>query len=259
MAFLTNHFEARDHSRYAERLRQQKWFIKARQDRQKQRADEEARQDDMLDFSAGMILATQMQIETFQQNLDKYDAATIQALELNQQQIDEITEQLLIVRARIQDKLQQAHIMEDGRRVFLTEDRSQAFDEHGNEVSPEELDFDAISEAAPSWEGYQKEIQREEALSQSLEKLETERGEILDYQEKLDHARERSEADDFTTDELEELEKDLEESMPDAVAKQLPDYEPSQTQDLKSDFTTSATPKVAPINQTPAITPTTLG
>lgn len=257
MVLLTNHFEARDHSRYAERLRKQKWFIKARQ--QKQRADEEARQDDMLDFSAGMILATQMQIETFQQNLDKYDAATIQALELNQQQIDEITEQLLIVRARIQDKLQSAYVMEDGRRVFLTEDRSQAFDEHGNQVSPDELDYDLVDPSNPTWESYSADVEQGDKLEGSLDKLKTEREEILNYQEKLDHARERSEADDFTKDELEELEKDLEESMPDAVAKQLPDYEPSQTQDLKSDFTTSAAPKVAPINQTPAITPNTLG
>lgn len=55
-----------------------------------------------------------------------------------------------------------------------------------------------------------------------------EQQQILDYQEKLDKARDRSDSDDFTKDERDELDKELEVDMPEAIKSQLPDYGPSK-------------------------------
>ena len=54
----------------------------------------------------------------------------------------------------------------------------------------------------------------------------TQREDILKFQKKLDDARERSNGDDFTKDELDKLGAELEGSLPDAVARQMPAYEP---------------------------------
>lgn len=53
------------------------------------------------------------------------------------------------VRERLDVVLSRAHVLEDGRRVFKTEDGSQVFDEHGAEVDAEVHDPGVVDSAVP--------------------------------------------------------------------------------------------------------------
>lgn len=227
MTFLTNHFLNKGRHGSTDRLRRREWFIKARDERQKQKRNEEASDNDFLDFAAGTILATEIQLADFRRQLDSYDEATIRALELNQDQIEHVHRRLKEVRERLQDKLDRAFVIDDGRRVFRTEDGAQVFDEKGTAVTRDELDFDLIDPAKPSWESYKFDLEEERELTNSLKTLEQERTEFLQFQTKLDVAREELSTSDITEQQLEELDADLEALMPVSVKQQLPDYEPS--------------------------------
>lgn len=94
----------------------------------------------------------------------------------------------------------------------------------------DDLDPDSIGNQKPKWEPFKDAIDREE-------RFQTERSDILEFQEKLDHARERSDSDDFSKDELDELSADLEASVPDAVAQHLPEDHPAlQKQQLQKNL-----------------------
>ena len=97
---------------------------------------------------------------------------------------------------------------------------------------------DAIADGRPTWESYKEKLE-------TRDRLEVEREAIHEYQDKLDHARERSEADDFTKEELDELDAELEADMPLAVKRQMPDYDPSQEVKLKSEFQASTAPSLS--------------
>lgn len=233
-----NHFVAKDNSHSAEQIRQRKWFIKARDERQKQRELEEAQDSAFINLATSTIIATEIQIAEFREKLDRYDEATVRALQLNQRKIENVELLLLDVRNSLQEMLDRTHTLDDGRRVFLTEDRSRAFDEFGSEVTREELDFDIVSETAPTWESYKELRQQETDLSDTLQSLEQERSEILQFQTKLDDAREEFSGSEITERQLEELDADLDVLMPVSVKQKLPGYElsapvPSATAQFK--------------------------
>ena len=225
MLALMDDFEIRALRQEARDKEREKWFIAAKdQERQKEIKAEQA-EDDLLDFAASVILATEMEIAEFQAKLDTYDEATVKALMENQRQLDK-------TQARIDEMLSNADIMEDGTRVFKSEDGTWAVDEHGNRLDSQTHDMDAILPTKNTAEEYLETTERKHQLMQ-------ERQAILDYQEKLDNARERSNADDFAKEELDELEAELDATMPTAVRRQQHGYELSQETSLKSDFTSS--------------------
>tara|TARA_R110002049_G_scaffold286966_1_gene468881 strand:- start:77 stop:817 length:741 start_codon:yes stop_codon:yes gene_type:complete len=228
---LADHFRNKDRS-LSDQGSQRRWFIKARQDQQK-RADIEDRLDnDILGLATEAIMATQIQIEEFKTKLDTYDEATVIALMENQQALD-------LVNARLQALLDRAYVMEDGRRVFKTEDGTQVFDEHGQEVGPDQLDFDLIDSSHSSWESYQPDFEHRNALD-------AERQGILDFQDKLDAARDKIADGDISEAELDDLDADLLEAMPPAVATHMPGYEPSApAPDVTGAFTASTKPFAA--------------
>ncbi|MEM8497829.1 MAG: hypothetical protein AAF542_07375 [Pseudomonadota bacterium] len=207
MIDLGNHFR-RDETRHSEWLRQRQWFIKAREDREKRAERTEKLEDDLAAMGMEVVMATEIQIREFEEKLDTYEAATVTALMENQKQLD-------LVNARIEAMLAQAYVMEDGRRVFKTQDGTQVFDEFGEEVSPEELDFDLISADRPTAEDYLRDLGEREALL-------SERSDLLEYQQKLDDARERVSEGEISEADLEELDKDLLEVMPDRVREHTP-------------------------------------
>ena len=134
--------------------------------------------------------------------------------------------------------LSRAHRLEDGRRVFKTEDGQRVFDEFGTELDRETIDPNTIDDNAPRWEAYQP-LMLEEA------RLEAQRASLIEFQDKLDDARERSSQEDFTVEELESLEAELEADMPPSVAQFLPaDMQPAATPTMKSDYEAVA-PKIA--------------
>lgn len=215
MIELNAHFHRDPSIRHSDWLRDQRWFIKAREKRQQeQRKEREEQLDNDLDaFTAAVTFASAAQINTFSATLDSYDTATIEALMENELQMTE-------VRERMDALLKRAYVMDDGRRVFKTEDGTQVFDEYGNEVARGELDPDLIDDSRPIWESYQPELEAYDGLKE-------ERETILDYQDRLDDTRERINEDNITEAELAELESDLDEIMPDAVRLQLPDHSPT--------------------------------
>ena len=115
--------------------------------------------------------------------------------------------------------LARAHVLGDGRRVFLTEDRTQAFDEFGVTVGRDELDYDLVDRRAPTWEAFSKERELEQALQ-------TEREELIAFQDRVEEVREEIEGNEIPADELEALDAELLEMMPSSVKERVSDIAP---------------------------------
>lgn len=155
----------------------------------------------------GAVLASEPQITAFKVRLDTYDAATVEALQQN--------EQLLVqVRERIDAMLFEAHVLPDGRRVFRTRDGKQVFDEHGQEIEPEIVDPRQIDPRRPFWEDYRDEVATEA-------RLRAEREQLHQYQDRLDQAREQVREGSITERELDDLGADLDQAMPASVRRVL--------------------------------------
>ncbi len=203
MIELTAHFSRDGRSRHSHWLRQQRWFIAAKAKQQRREELAQGLKDELIGLAANVVLATQQQIELFEAKLDTYDEATVMALMENQEKLD-------VVNAEISALLERAYVLDDGRRVFKTEDGTQVFDEFGEAVGRDALDPDFIRPDQPTWESFAER----KALQ---ERLEIERRELLEFQEKIDSARERLAEGDATEADLEQLDADLSVSMPPAV------------------------------------------
>ena len=229
MIQLYEHFTRDERYRHSEWLRQQRWLIKARQDQVRREEAAEQLEEDLAYLVSEVVMASSFEIAEFEAKLDRYDAATVKALMENQEKLD-------AVNLRIEMLLSQAYVMEDGRRVFKTADGTQVFDEFAQEVSPQELDFNLISSNRPSWERVKPEFQERD-------RLEAEQQQLLEYQEKLDEAREQIADGEISVEELEELDAELEETMPLSVQQQIPDFETAgNAPDLKAAFKSSDNP-----------------
>lgn len=190
---------------------------------------------------ASVVLANEFEVQKFQAQLDIYDEATVKALMEN-------TKALEVVNERIQENLKSSHTLEDGTRVFKSEDGTWGITEHGQRFDSKSHEMDSIPPTKVTAEEAEKDFTERDLLQR-------ERTEILEYQEKLDDARERSNSDDFTKDELDDLDKELEADMPEAVKRQLPDYEPSQEVQLTDGFKVTVTQSLSELPTT-AVTQT---
>lgn len=221
-----DHFDVREALQDEKDKQRTKWFIAAREQRERKIQNEERLEDDFMDLASSVILATEIEVQEFQAQLDIYDEATVKALMENQKALDAINE-------KIEEKFKDGHIMDDGRKVLKSDDGTWAIDEEGERLDSRTHDMDAIPETRVKADDVVTDIKKRDGLR-------IERQRILDYQEKLDNARERSASDDFTKEELDTLDKELEAEMPMAVKRQMPDYDPAQETNLKSDFDSSA-------------------
>ncbi|WP_171173706.1 hypothetical protein [Ruegeria sp. HKCCD8929] len=201
-------------------------------------------EDNAAAFAAGMTMATQMEIEQFEIRLSSYEEATVVALLENQERLDAVNVRLLAM-------LDQAYVMDDGRRVFRTMDGLQVFDEFGQEVSHDEIDPAMISDEHPFWEDYQPAFAEQQALM-------NERDELLAFQERLDEAREEIADGEISKAELEDLDAELADMMPPSVRPHVPGMEmPEAAPELAASFSRSAAiPQVPSIGAaTPALSP----
>lgn len=211
----------------SELARQHVWFIKAKHDQQKREDALEQKEQNTFSLANEVAHATEVQLRAFNVKLDGYEAATTAALMENQKQLDAVSVQIDLL-------LAQAFVMPDGRRVFKTEDGNQVFDEHGVEVLPDELDPTDIPDSAPTWEMFSS------AMSDA-NRLDIERSQLIDYQEKLDDARSLASEGDVSEAELVELESELDKLMPLGVRSQLPPIEnANKAPGVNHEFTTSA-------------------
>lgn len=179
------------------------------------------RKDDLNDDASDLIdmatlLVSEAEMSEFRIELDRYDAATIEALYANEVALE-------LIMKKKEELLGRAFVLPDGRRVFKSEDGIRIFDEDGAELDHSEIDPALIGPEHPSWEAYKP------ILDESI-RLEEERRALLEFQQKLDAARERLDAGDLTQDEFDSLRNDLKADMPEAVRSQIPDPADEQPQ-----------------------------
>ena len=173
-------------------------------DTEKRRRNERERTEDAV--TAISVMATSAQIVAFEAKLDKYETAAATALMDNVKRLED-------VRARIEALLERAYVMEDGRRVFKTEDGERAFDEFGEEVSADDLDPDLIGPQSPTWEDYEPHFDERISLS-------AERQKIIEFQGRIDAARDEIADGEISEADLDALDADLLVTMPPAGHRQ---------------------------------------
>lgn len=218
-----------DFARSAAWRREQDRFARAVEERRKDKLEENRIDEELIEFAASAILATTEDIDALRVKLDRYDADTVEALIENQQALD-------ASRDRIEAMLGKAYVLPDGRRIFKKEDGLRVFDERGMEIKAEEVDPDLIEDWRPKYEEFFAEKDAEKRLAE-------ERGDLLEFQKKLDDARERLDDNDLTKGDLADIEADLEQTMPLAVRRKLPGFQEQSEIDLTSDFGAATVPK----------------
>jgi len=224
---LGDHFRSVDGRQRSDWERLQRQFARNRSEQEHKERLEDRQEEQILAFATEAIAATEAQLKQFAAKLDSYEEATVVALMENQERLD-------AVQARIALMLDEAYVLEDGRRVFKTEDGTQVFDEFGVEVSADEVDFDLIGPDRPTWEAYSAGRAEELALT-------TEREQLLDFQERLDEAREEIAAGEISEAELNELDAELAELMPASVRMHVPGMEvQEEAPELAASFSRSA-------------------
>ncbi|PHR55183.1 MAG: hypothetical protein COA47_14395 [Robiginitomaculum sp.] len=243
MVQLGEHFRTVDGRDRSDWERLQRQFAKTRVDHERREKLEDRLDDQLLAFAVEVVMATELQLQQFNARLDSYDEATVVALMNNQQQLD-------LVQARIAVLLDQAYIMDDGRRVFKTEDGTQVFDEFGQEVDAETLDPSQISAAHPTWEKYSSNLREQTQLL-------AQRQEILEFQERLDEARDQTADGQISEAELDTLDAELLDMMPPSVREQVPGMEvPTSTPELSAVFAKPAAPAQVQSTEVSPMTPT---
>lgn len=181
-------------------------------ERKRDQQHEASRSDDDLDALAqGLMLATDIEIAEFTRRLDSYDGAVVDALDDNTKRLDDVKREL-------EDMLAKAYVMPDGRRVFKTEDGLRVFDEHGVELSADEIDPDLIEDYRTKWEAFSARKDEEAKILEERQKL-------IEFQEKLDDARDELDDGEISKKELDELELEIDASMPMAVQRRMSGFE----------------------------------
>jgi hypothetical protein len=227
-------------ARSAEKRRDEIRFqrdVERRRDLKEERTKTQDVENDLNDLALGVVLATDTQIAEFAVTLDTYDEATVKALMKNEELLDE-------AREKVEALLGKAYVLPDGRRVFKTNDGLQVFDEFGVELDSTVIDPNEISDTLPRWEIVVE-------ARGGVEKLETERTEILDFQQRVDDARERLDDDGLTTDDLDDMKNALEAEMPLAVRQQMANFVPSSNVTIKADFAGAASLPLVPAERAP--------
>lgn len=193
----------RDFARSIAFRREQELFTR-RVDRRREETRESAKaDDDIADLATSVVLASDVEIAEFQAELEVYHAATTEALLDNEQR-------LVAVQAELDAMLAQAYVLPDGRRVFKTKDGLRVFDEHGTELSCDDVDPDMVEEWRPHAEAY---LERYDVKNNIL----TERERLLTFEEQIRRANERAESGELSKDELSDLRDELADSAPEIV------------------------------------------
>lgn len=161
----------------------------------------ESTSDEVADFAATVISLEQS--ELFQSEINVFHEASYEALAQIDAEIDLLDE-------KIENILDNAHTLEDGRRVFKTEDGTRVFDEFGQLVETQIIDPIEISDELERWEVF-------DDLTNNRSLLLKERGAVIDFQSKTDHADERLNSGELSTAEYNDLRDELYNTAPDRV------------------------------------------
>lgn len=165
----------------------------------------EAGAEDILDM---VIMATATELAEFDVTINHYETATYEALIENERLLEE-------ARREHEQMLEKTYTLPDGRKVFESEDGLRVFDAEGNELDAAIITPEEIEDWRPKHEAFQ-------ASSDTLDALMAERAEIIEYQERLELAREQVKDGEISRSDLTALERELADEMPDAVRKEVP-------------------------------------
>jgi hypothetical protein len=166
---------------------------------------DQAERDD--GFDRFIVLATAEEQARTLARITEAEIACAEALQDARKREQEARQEI----ERIREK---ATRTDDGRLVYRTADGSKAYDDDGNELTPEEMTGIEWNPAAPTWEQRQEATEKREQAIQDVQEIE-------EYQERLKEGRERIEnGDGLTADELKGIEDDLG-AMPGSVREHL--------------------------------------
>jgi hypothetical protein len=199
------------------REKHQRHMEKQRDQREEKLAEDKIEQ---RDIETTTVIATHSQIAEFETKLDTYDTATVELLMENRQAMEAIQERLDLM-------LENATTLPDGRKVYKTRDGTRVFDQHGQQLSAEEFDPNAIGNEKPHWEEYRD-------TNDKLQNLMKERNALLEYQTKLDEARNRLKDGDITAKELKDIEAKLDADMPEELREKLGKAKPEEDQKFEA-------------------------
>lgn len=242
---------------------------KAREQDQKRKAEAAEELDsDLVAAAMTTIPATQNEVAAFTVRLDAseaqhdvYNDATVTALIQSQAELEVINRQLEQVRHELDEMLQRAYVMEDGRRVFLNQDGTEAIDEFGNTVSLELVPVENVPNGARISDQFKAHLALNHQLSNTAEDKQAEIDEIHRFDDLLHDANERHDAVrakieegdltkgelDALSDELDQMDIELLQAMPPAVRAHVPDFGLSgNTPDMSAPFNQTATHASSP-------------
>lgn len=264
---LSDHFKNDNRNHRSDWLQKQRWFIKARQEHHRKEEIADKLDDQLLSLATETIMAIQIQVREFEARLDTcearlnsyetkldaYDVAITKALIENQ----ELMDVLLAYRG---EYLSAAYVLEDGRRVFKSEDGNLVKDEFRVVVGLEEIDPREIPDHHPTTEtffGNEDAIantkEERQNLHQAQDKVDQSREQIAAAREKIQIARDRVEAGDLTVEDIDSLDADLLDAMPPSALPILPTSAMKHLSGIggvknaanaKSAFVTSSSPAV---------------
>ncbi|MCR9089465.1 MAG: hypothetical protein NXH97_22325 [Rhodobacteraceae bacterium] len=171
-------------------------------------------------FDAGDILtvaivagATAIQIEQLSERTDLHQQLVIEALQENRLAIDASQEDL--------DRLlDQAHVLEDGRRVFETRDGTAVIDEYGNKVADDIITPGEVDDTRPDAETY---LARRDAHIALMK----EQTDLLAYQRELDRFDQAIAAGNLSQDDVARMQDFMDTQAPAAIRAKLPASDPA--------------------------------
>lgn len=208
MGVLSEHFRSEGPGRESEWARQRRWFIKAKHEHQRREDIAEKTENTATAVaSAASVVATPTQIKTFQSDLDTFDVSIIDALL-------EIEEKLDVLYADREALLAQAYVLDDGRRVFKSDDGTYVVDERGQAINPDEVDPDQVPDQLSRYSTF-------EGVNEEIDALKAEKQALHDALERNDSAREWAGEPGRTVEEIEAKRQDLLDDLPASARAKL--------------------------------------
>ena len=206
MLQLANYNLRHEFTRQSMAYRHHQQRLREKLEREQQRLEEQAAEDDLMSIAQMAVEVTAEDIAAFDDKLTIYETLTTAEIMRLQEQMDQLLEQREVL-------LSNAYVLPNGRRVFKTEDGTQVFDENGTEVSTEIVSPEQIEDWRPRWETYN-------GVTQDLEQTKSALNELHKFQSELDEIREDFNGGKVSAEELADLEKRLEASVPETIRMQ---------------------------------------
>jgi hypothetical protein len=233
MIQLAQHFRSDLSDRHSEWLRQRQWFIKAKVDQEKREDAAEKAEADFAAFAAEIIVATDIQLRKFQTRLaqfevklDNYDAKLDVYDEAVTRALIEQLERMDVLKAAHSEILDNAYVLENGRRVFKSEDGTFVVDEFGANVEEDIVDPETIPAGYSSADVLLKSLSNLDEVQSEIDALHQAQSEIDVARERSSNARDLlkqgkvlAETEGVTVGALNENESELDAAVPKSLSR----------------------------------------